>query len=209
MTDKKLTYTKVVLGSEAGELVRFSHLHVDKPRLNTQSKKMEYSVAILIPKTAKKTIAAVKAAIDVQEKQFFPTGKKGPQFWYPLRDGDNDTKQNGDPLGAECKGHYVLSAKSEEPVGVVGTTKGADGKLKSLLVDDKGVALSSADIFKAIKSGDFGRVSVNIKGYVKGSGGVAAYLNNVQKVQDGDSLGGGGIDAADEFADYGEEDVLG
>jgi hypothetical protein len=206
---EKLSHTRYVLGSAEGELVRFSHLHVHTKRLNKQSKAEEYGVQILIPKTATKTIAEVKAAIDQQIAQFFPGGKgKGPQFWYPLRDGDKDVKQNGDPLGAECKGHFVLNAKNQEDVGVVGTEQGADKKPKSLFfIEDAGAPngvrrRTLAEFGKVCKSGDFGRVSVNIKGYTKGTGGVAAYLNGLQKVQDGEALAAG-MDASDEFAAYG------
>lgn len=215
MSDKKPQATRYVIGTEDGDnLPRFSYLNVHTRRKNKESGKDEHSVTILIPKTAVSTVASLKRIIAEQTELFFPKGAgKGPMFWYPLRDGDTDVTPKGKPYGPEAKGHYVLAAKNEEEVGVVGTEIGADKKAKSLFyVDDGqgGQRRRTLIEFNAVcKSGDFGRVSVNIKGYTKGTGGVAAYLNGLQKVRDGEALAGG-IDAGDEFAAYGggSESVL-
>ena len=53
-----------------------------------------------------------------------------------------------------------------------------------------------------IKSGDYGRVSVNMDGFdTAGNRGVAAGLNNVQLLERGESLGGR-TDAATDFAEF-------
>lgn len=189
-----------ILGGTKGKLVRFSFLNVHTARLNTESEKMEFSVSALIPKTNVEDIKFLKGAIAALLKSTFTDQKKPipKAHWNPLRDGDTDTKQSGQPYGEEAKGHYVLNCKSSEdyPPGVVGTTKGADGKL---------LRIGKADI----KSGDWGRVDITLYGYAKGTGGVGVGLNSVQLVQEGEALSGG-RSADDAFGafDDAEDDVL-
>ena len=59
---------------------------------------------------------------------------------------------------------------------------------------------------REIKSGDWGRVSVNFKGYTTGDSGVVVYLNNVQMVQEGEAMTSR-KSAADEFADFADDEV--
>ena len=98
-------------------------------------------------------------------------------------------------------GHWLVSAKTlaknkdgtdNDPPGVVGTERDEDGELKSLTASQ-------------VKSGDWGRVSVNLKFFTEGKGGIGVYLNNLQKVQDGDPLGSRRT-ASQEFDDYDDED---
>lgn len=205
MTEKlKSTPVKLGVAKTADgkpKLVRFSHLHVFKPHLNTESRKTEYSVQLWIPKTNTEDKAALDAAIAEQLAAYKKAdGEPGPEFHHPLKDGDTlkDKKGRAKPV----PGHWVISAKTAatnedgtptEPPGVVGTERGADGKLKPLTSSQA-------------KSGDYGRVSVNLKFFTKGKGGIGVYLNNLQKVQDGEALGGGKRDAADEFDDYSDEE---
>ena len=201
-TNDKPQATKVVLGTEAGKLVRFSYLHAHKPHLNRESGTHEYSVQILIPKVNTKDYAAIKGAVTEQQKLFFPSGRLPPRSHYPIKDGDTGVNQKGEPVNQP--GMWVVSAKTgayerdgkaelldkpTTPPGCVGTTRGTDGKLKPLGANE-------------IKSGDWGRISINVKGYTTGDSGVGCYLNNLQKVQDGDALGNGRKSAADEFADF-------
>ena len=194
--------TKVVLGTEAGKLVRFSYLHVHKPHLNRESGTHEYSTQILIPKTNKVDYERIDAAVKEQQKLFFPSGKIPPRAHHPIKDGDTGVNQKGMPINQP--GMWVVSAKSAayeregkqeildkptQPPGCVGTTKGVDGSLKQLSANE-------------IKSGDWGRISLNCKGYTTGDGGVGFYLNNIQKVQDGELLGNGRRSAADEFGEF-------
>jgi len=196
MAEEKSKRIKLVLGSAKGKLVRFSYLNVHEPRLNRESNKTEYSVLALLSKENNtEDIAALKDAIDQLKKEEWTNKKKPipPNFWNPLRDGDKDTKQDGSPLDASCKGHYVINCKTDEkyPPTVVGTTKGSDGKF--LPVGKSGV-----------KSGDWGRVSVNLGAYPKGTGGVSSYLVNLQFVQAGDPLGNHSS-AEDDFADFDDD----
>ncbi|MBV8657964.1 MAG: DUF2815 family protein [Burkholderiales bacterium] len=186
-------------------LVRLSYLHVDTPHKNQSSGRHEYSVQILIPKDNSADYDALKAAVDEQTKLHFPKGKLPPKFHHPIKDGDKDVNQRGEPLNVP--GHWIVSAKTDAygrmpdgktedtskpnpPPGVVGTMRGEDGKL----------------LPAKAKSGDYGRVSVNIKGYTTGDSGVGVYLNNLQLVQVGEPLGGGRKSAADEFAEYAEDE---
>lgn len=191
---KTTNRSKMLLGGTPGRLVRFSYLHVHEQRMNQQNGKLEYALTVLIPKSNTEDISAVKRAVEALKKATWADKGKPvpPGFWNPLRDGDHDTKQSGEPLGAECKGHYVLNCKSDQPPGVVGTTKDSQ---------DKFVAVSKT----GIKSGDWGRVSVNLYVYTKGLSGVGVGLNNVQLVRQGDALGSRTA-AEDDFAGFAEMD---
>jgi Protein of unknown function (DUF2815) len=208
-TDNKPKATTLVLGKEKDELVRFSYLHVFKPHLNQQSKRHEYSLQVLIPKTSKKTYEAIKQAVDEQMKLWFPKTKP-PKLHYPIKDGDTDVNQKGEKINVP--GYWVVSAKTDayervpgttnedmgKPIAepdVVGTTKDANGKLKRL---------GSSDV----KSGDWGRVSVNVKGYTTGDGGVGVYLNTLQLVREGEALGSSNRDADAAFSEFEDEDGL-
>ncbi len=196
MSEKKSPRIKIVLGSTKGKLVRMSHLHVHEARMNEFSEAEEFSTMVLIPKANTEDVAAVKAAIEQLKKVTWLDDKKKvpPGFWNPLRDGDVDTKQDGSPLGAECQGHYVINCKTgvDSPPDVVGTMRDAKGKFVRLEKNE-------------IKSGDWGRVSVNLGAYTKGTGGVGCDLSSVQRVRDGDPLGNKSS-AENDFADFEDED---
>lgn len=206
MAAEKPKASNVKLGTEKGKPVRFSHLHVFKPHLNTESNKEEYSVQLWIPKENVADKAALDAAFDEQKGLYTKhEGKPGPEFHNPIKDGDKITDKKGNPK--PVPGMWVVGAKTAayeqdgtlvDPPQVVGTERDEKGALK---------LLSSSQV----KSGDWGRASINFKFFGKGKGGVGVYLNSLQKVRDGEALGGGRRNAADEFADFDDEDddVLG
>ena len=98
-----------------------------------------------------------------------------------LHDGDG-LRPTGEPFGPECKGCWVFTASTSDRPGCV------DENLQPLM--------------EPIKSGDYGRVSVNMYGFdTAGNRGVAAGLNNVQLLERGESLGGR-TDAATDFAEF-------
>jgi hypothetical protein len=175
---------KFLLGGTPGKLVRFSHLNAHTPRQDNFSKepKLQYSVALLIPKTNVEDVKLVRDAVAACLAEEYTSKKKPipPNHHNPLKDGDTDTKEDGTPYGDEVKGHYLINTKTsdEYPPEVVGTTKGADGKL---------LRIGKADI----KSGDWGRAFVTLYGYTFKAGGVGVGLNKIQLVQEGESLGGG------------------
>ncbi|HET8870486.1 MAG TPA: ssDNA-binding protein [Aquabacterium sp.] len=206
MSDEKKPVVEMVLGKSKEQLVRGSYLNVFKPKLNSQSNKMECSAQFLIPKTSPEA-KEIKDAIASLKQQVWTAKKKPvpPLWWNPLRDGDTDVKQNGKPYGAEAKGMYVLAAKTgNDQEGnvvipeVVGPVKDADGKF---------VRLSSGEI----KSGDYVRAKIRLVPYEKGTGGVGVYFNLLQKTKTGDALGNGSQSAEDAFDEFDadEEDPLG
>ena len=190
---------KVVLGGTPGKLVRFSYLNVHTPKQDNFSKepKLNYYCTHLIPKMNDEDIKAVRAAVAECLKAEFTDKKKPipPGHWNPLRDGDKDTKEDGSAYGDEAKGHFILNSKTSEeyPPSVVGTTRGADGKL---------LRIGKADI----KSGDWGRAEITLYGYSFKAGGVGAGLNKIQLVQEGESLGGNGSSAEDVFGAFDDEE---
>jgi hypothetical protein len=177
MATEKAPSAALVLG--ASDLVRFSYLTVFQPKLNSFNGNEEYSVTILIPKTAVAEVKKVQDAIAALKKSTWTDNKKSlpPGMWVALRDGDKDVKQDGSSYGEECKGHYFIAAKTQEPPAVVGTTRDASNKL---------IPVGPKDF----TSGDWGRVSVNLGSYTKGTGGIAAYLNSVQLVRKGEAFSG-------------------
>jgi hypothetical protein len=186
--------------TKAKKLVRFSHLHVFRPHLNQESKKEEYSVQLWIPKENIEDKALLDAAWDEQVKAYeLVDGERGPEFHCPIKDGDKLVDKKGKPK--PVPGHWVVSAKTlafnkdgspNDPPGVVGIERDANGEL---------IPLKSGQV----KSGDWGRVSVNFRFFTEGKGGVGVYLNNLQKVVDGEPLGGGRVSAAQDFDDYDDE----
>lgn len=156
--------TKVVTGK-----VRLSYVSVFE--VNDKGK---YSTAILIPKSDKATIDKIKAAIEavkVDPKSATNWGGKFlASFKTPLRDGDTDRDVEKNP---EYKGHYFLNCNSGQKPGVV------DAQLNPVM--DK----------SEVYSGCYARVSLNLYAFnVDGNKGIAAGLNNVQKLAEGEPLSG-------------------
>ena len=200
MANQKFSASPVRLGTTKGKPVRFSHLHVFKPHLNTESKKEEYSTQLWIPKDNVEDKAALDAAYAEQLANYKKVdGEPGPKFHNPIKDGDKLTDKKGRPK--PVPGMWVISAKTaakeddgtlKDPPGVVGTERDAKGEL---------IPLTSSQI----KSGDFGRASINLKFFTKGDAGVGVYLNSLQKTRVGDALGSR-KSASEEFGDYDEDE---
>jgi hypothetical protein len=166
----KSNKTKFVTGK-----VRFSFAHVFEPA-ETLNKTMKYSVMILIPKSDKETVARFNKAFDdckVSNAAFFggsvPKVLKGG-----LRDGATERE---DDTFAD---YYFINASSNEKPGVV------DAELNPITDKDE------------FYSGCYGRASIVLYPYdATGSKGIAAGLNNIQKLEDGEKLGGGSSAASD------------
>lgn len=170
---------KVVTG-----LVRFAYFNAFKPRLNELSGKSEFSTQILIPKTDKTTLAAIRAAITEAIADKF-NGKRPAGLRNPLKDGDADVAEGAKALGAEYEGHFFLSAKCSEDQA-------------PQIVDVDGQDILSS---KEFGSGDYGRVSISAYGYdQKVNKGISFWLNNVQFLEKGEPLSGRS-NAADDFAE--------
>jgi hypothetical protein len=172
--------SKVITGK-----VRMSYVNVFET-----NDKGKYSVCLLIPKGDKETLAKLKAAIEeVKTDPKAATtwgGKWLASFKSPLRDGDTERDLEKNP---EYKGHYFINCNSGQKPDVVDT------------------ALNPIMDKSEVYSGCFGRASVNFYPFsVDGNKGIAAGLNNVQKLADGERLGGGSR-ASDDFTVV-EEDFL-
>ena len=191
------TTTKVITGK-----VRLSYCNVFEAT-SIDGGDAKFSTAILIPKSDKVTLGKIKAAVDAAKELGKSKwgGKVPANCKTPLRDGDEER-----PDDEAYAGHYFLNASSKNKPGIakpVGT--GADGKTKFQEITD------TTEVY----SGCYAKVSLNFYPFdAKGNRGVAAGLNNVVKIQDGDFLGGRaslGDDFSDEdfdTDDIGDEDYL-
>ena len=174
--------TKVVTG-----VVRLSYANVWEPAsINGGTPK--YSVSLIIPKDDEKTLTAINEAIDAAIKEGAPKfGGKIPNraaLKLPLRDGDTERDDEA------FKGSYIVYANSTTAPQIV------DRTVQPIL--------DRAEVY----SGCYARVSINFYAFnTNGNRGVACGLGNIQKVKDGDPLGGKSSAAAD-FATELDDDFL-
>ncbi len=171
-----MSETKVVTG-----VVRLSYVNVYETRVVDDVDSGKYGCAILIPKTDKATIAKINAAVEVAKEDGIKTkwgGKKPVNLKLPLRDGDEDK-----PEDEAYKGQYFINCNSNKQPGMV------DAMCKPLIEPG------------AIYSGCYARVSITFFPFdSQGSKGIAAGLNNIQKIRDGEPLAGGPT-AEEDFGD--------
>lgn len=175
-----MSSTKVITGK-----VRFSYAHVFEPNAINEGDDKKYSVSILIPKTDKVTLGKIEKAVEAakQEGKGKWNGKIPPVLKLPLRDGDAER-----PDDEAYEGCMFLNANSVNKPGIVGP--------------DREEIMSNEEFY----SGCFGRASINFYAYNQsGNKGIACGLNNLQKLEDGDRLSGGGSTAAE---DFGSDDEL-
>lgn len=179
--------------------VRFSYAHVFQPQAIEEGQDPKYSCVLLIPKKDTATMKAIQEAIKVAKEEGIPMwgGKLPVNLKLPLRDGDIER-----PDDEAYQGMWFLSANSPKKPGVV------DADLKPILEDEKarragGDLVSPEDFY----SGCWGRASIKIFPFNKGgSKGVGVALNNVQKLRDGERLGGGSTPEEDFGDDYQDDD---
>ena len=180
--EAKQNGTKVVTG-----MVRLSYANLFEPRAANEGQVPKYSVSLIIPKSDTATIKAIQAATEEAKKRDKGKwdGKVPARLKTPLRDGDEDR-----PDDEAYADSYFVNANS--------TTKAPQ------VVDRYGKSLGSEDVY----SGCYARVSLNFYGYNEaGSKGIACGLGNVQKLEDGERLGGGFSTAEDDF-DFDDDDFL-
>ena len=162
---------KVVTGK-----VRFSYAHVFQPTASIEGGTPKYSVSIIIPKSDTDTVSKLQKAFEEVKSgaaAFFggsvPKNLKGG-----LRDGD---EEKDDPAYAGC---YFINANSAQKPGLV------DANMNSIIDPSE------------FYSGCYGRASITFYAYnAQGSKGIACGLNNLQKLEDGERLGGTTTAAAD------------
>lgn len=166
---------------------RFSYLHCWEANA-VDGGEPRYSVSAIIPKSDTETIEKIKAAIEQAKKDSLSKwgGKIPANLKLPLRDGDIDRLE--DDAYADS---YFFNANSRQAPQVV------DKNVQSILDQSE------------VYSGCYGRISVNFYGFNNnGNRGIAAGLGNIQKLKDGEPLGGR-TNAEDDFEAVEEEDFLG
>lgn len=174
--------TKVITGVNT----RLSYFHGWEPvSINGGTKK--YSVSVLIPKTDTETVNAINEAIDEAiEEGIAKFGGKKPNkatIKLPLRDGDEREDE-------AYKGHWYINANSTSAPQIV------DRAVKAILDRDE------------VYSGCYARVSLNFYAFnSNGNKGIACGLGNIQKVRDGEPLGGK-TTAVDDFSTIEDEEFL-
>jgi len=167
------TGSKVTTGK-----VRLSYTHLFEAAA-IDGNEPKFSVSVIISKNDKDTLKAIKDAVDeVKETGKAKWGGKLPAVLKtPLRDGD--VERPDDPAYENC---YFLNASSKNKPGVV----------------DQNVhpVLDASEVY----SGCYGRLTINFYAFsASGNKGIAAGLGNVQKLEDGESLGGAFTKAEDDF----------
>ena len=179
---------KVITGPDT----RWSYVNVWEAK-SINGGKAKYSVSLIIPKTNTQTIAKIQAAIEAAYKEgeakLRGNGKTLlplSALKTPLRDGD--VERPDDPAYANA---YFLNANSDSAPGIVDA--------------DCNQILTRSEVY----SGVYGRASINFYAYnSNGSRGIACGLNNLQKIRDGEPLGGKASAAADFATDDDDDEFL-
>ena len=165
---------------------RFSYLHCWEPD-SINGSEPKYSVSAIIPKSDTATINAIKVAIENAKKESMSKwgGKIPPNLKLPLRDGDIDRTED-----EAYANSFFLNANSRQAPQVV------DRHVQPILDQNE------------VYSGCYGAISVTFYGYnSNGNRGIAAGLGNIQKLRDGEPLGGR-TNAADDFESVDDDDFL-
>ncbi len=179
-----MSQTKVITGK-----VRFSYAQVFEPKAMNESSVPKYSISLIIPKKDKKTLDKIKAAIEsaIEEGKASKWGGKVPKnLKTPLRDGDDEREDDEVYAGAM----FVNANSSNKP---------------GLVDEDLNPILDKSEFY----SGCYGRASINFYPYdSNGSKGIACGLNNLQKLEDGERLAGGGASAEEDFGSSDDDDLM-
>lgn len=183
---KIMNPTKVITGVKT----RWSYANVWQAKsINGSAPK--YSVSLIIPKSDTKTVTAVKNAIQAAyeegQSKLKGNSKSVPALTAiktPLRDGDAER-----PDDEAYKDSYFINANSATAPGIVDTARNP--------------IIEHSEVY----SGVYGRASINFYAFnSNGNRGIACGLNNLQKISDGEPLGGK-TRSEDDFADE-DEDFL-
>lgn len=184
---KFINPTKVITGVNT----RWSYVNAWEPKsINGGAPK--YSVSLIIPKSDTKAIekiqAAIQAAYDEGQGKLKGNGKSVPALSVlktPLRDGDAER-----PDDEAYANSYFINANSGTAPGIVDA--------------DRQPILDRSEVY----SGVYGRASINFYAFnSNGNKGIACGLNNLQKIKDGEPLGGKSR-AEDDFDTEVDDDFL-
>lgn len=178
---------KVITGPDT----RWSYANVWEPKsINGGTPK--YSVSLIIPKSDKVTVEIIKKAIQAAyeegQSKLKGNGKTVPALSVlktPLRDGDLER-----PDDEAYANSYFINANSATAPGIVDA--------------DRNTIIDRSEVY----SGVYGRASINLYAFnSNGNKGIACGLNNLQKIKDGEPLGGKSR-AEDDFATDEDDDFL-
>ena len=170
---------------------RWSYANVWEPKsINGGAPK--YSVSLIIPKSDKTTVdkinAAIKAAYEEGQSKLKGNGRSVPALSAiktPLRDGDLER-----PDDEAYANSYFINANSPSAPGIVDV--------------DRNTIIDRSEVY----SGVYGRASISLYAFnSNGNKGIACGLNNLQKIRDGEPLGGKSR-AEDDFATDVDDDFL-
>lgn len=174
-----------------GPNTRWSYANVWEPKsINGGAPK--YSVSLIIPKSDKVTVEKIKKAIQAAYEEgqgkLKGNGKTVPALSVlktPLRDGDLER-----PDDEAYANSYFINANSATAPGIVDA--------------DRNTIIDRSEVY----SGVYGRASINLYAFnSNGNKGIACGLNNLQKIKDGEPLGGKSR-AEDDFAAEEDDDFL-
>ncbi len=164
MVKAKRTGTKVTTGK-----VRLSYVHLSQPH-GMEGNEPKYSASVIFSKDDTENLKAIKEAINEAKEQGKSKfgGKIPANIKTPLRDGDEER-----PDDEAYANSYFLNANSKNKPGIV------DINVHPILDESE------------IYSGVYARLTLNFYAYsASGNKGIAAGLGNVQKLADGEPLGG-------------------
>ena len=173
--------TKVITGK-----VRFCYVNVFEPTAMNEGDTPKYNICVLIPKSDTATIDKINKAVEAAKeagkaKLADKNGRIPANLKLPMRDGD--VERLDDPA---FEGHYFINANSMRQPSIV------DRALNPIMTRDE------------FYSGCYGRASISFYAFNVSSIGIAAGLNNLQKLEDGEMLAGGST--AEE--DFGGENAV-
>ena len=186
-TNKAANPLKVITGPDT----RWSFANVWEPK-SIAGGTPKYSVSLIVPKSDTKTVAKVRSAIEAAYQEgaakLKGNGKSVPplaSIRNPLRDGDIER-----PDDAAYANAYFINANATAAPGIVDA--------------DRNPILTRSEVY----SGVYGRASISFYAFnSNGNKGIACGLNNLQKMRDGEPLGGK-TSAESDFATEEDEDFL-
>lgn len=147
----------------------------------------KYSTSLLIPKSDQQTIEklniAIQHAVALGQKKGLWGATLPPNFKFPLRDGDAECSEKGE----EYAGHWFLNASSTRQPQIVDINRND--------------IWEESDVY----SGCYARVCINLFPFShKGNRGIGCGLEAVQKICDGEALGGVPVDVNEAFDNWNE-----
>lgn len=168
------------------EEVRLSYANIFEAK-SIQGSKPKYSVSLIIPKTDTVTLGRIERAIDAAiEAGIGKFGGKRPNkaaLKLPLRDGDVERDDE-----AYVNAMFV-NANSTTPPQVV------DAAMQAIVDPTE------------VYSGCYARVSITFYAFnTNGNRGIACGLGNIQKLRDGEPLGGNRVSAESDFGSLAASD---